>query len=45
LYIAKQLCEANQAEITVDSELGQGAFFHIRLALARGHQQQAPDIR
>jgi two-component system sensor histidine kinase PilS (NtrC family) len=45
LYIAKQLCEANQAEITVDSEPGQGAFFHIRLALARGHQQQAPDIR
>ncbi|MFC1797158.1 ATP-binding protein, partial [Pseudomonadota bacterium] len=45
LYIAKQLCEANQAEITVDSELGQGAFFHIRLALARGHQQQAPDVR
>jgi two-component system sensor histidine kinase PilS (NtrC family) len=36
LYIARQLCEANQAEITVDSEIGQGAFFHIRLALARG---------
>lgn len=36
LYIARQLCEANQAELTVDSELGQGAFFHIRLALARG---------
>ena len=44
LYIAKQLCEANQAEITVDSEPGQGAFFHIRLALARGNPQQAPDI-
>jgi two-component system sensor histidine kinase PilS (NtrC family) len=35
LYIAKQLCEANQAELTVDSEPGQGAFFHIRLALAK----------
>jgi len=41
LYIAKQLCEANQAEITVDSEPGQGAFFHIRLALARGSPKQA----
>ena len=36
LYIARQICEANQAELTVDSEPGQGAFFHIRLALARG---------
>jgi two-component system sensor histidine kinase PilS (NtrC family) len=35
LYIAKQLCEANQAELTVDSEPGEGAFFHVRLALAR----------
>ena len=35
LYIAKQLCEANQAELTVDSEPGQGAYFHIRLALAQ----------
>ena len=43
LYIAKQLCEANQAEITVDSEPGQGAFFHIRLALARGNPKQARD--
>jgi len=41
LYIAKQLCEANQAELTVDSELGEGAFFHIRLALARATPQQA----
>ena len=40
LYIARQLCEANQAELTVDSELGQGAFFHIRLALARGSPKQ-----
>jgi two-component system sensor histidine kinase PilS (NtrC family) len=43
LYIAKQLCEANQAEITVDSKPGQGAFFHIRLALARGNPNQAPE--
>ena len=35
LYIAKQLCEANQAELTVDSEAGEGAYFHIRLPLAR----------
>ncbi len=35
LYIARQLCEANQAELTVDSVAGEGAFFHIRLALAR----------
>ena len=41
LYIAKQLCEANQAELTVDSEAGEGAFFHIRLSLARAHSQQA----
>jgi two-component system sensor histidine kinase PilS (NtrC family) len=40
LYIAKQLCEANQAELTVDSELGQGAFFHIRLALAHATPKQ-----
>ena len=40
LYIAKQLCEANQAELTVDSEPGQGAFFHIRLALAQAPKTQ-----
>jgi two-component system sensor histidine kinase PilS (NtrC family) len=40
LYIAKQLCEANQAELTVDSEPGEGAFFHIRLALARAAPKQ-----
>ena len=40
LYIARQLCEANQAELTVDSEPGEGAYFHIRLALARGGQAQ-----
>ena len=36
LYIARQLCEANQAELTVDSEAGEGAQFHIRMALAKG---------
>lgn len=35
LYIARQLCEVNQAELTVDSQLGVGTRFHIRLALAR----------
>jgi two-component system sensor histidine kinase PilS (NtrC family) len=40
LYIAKQLCEANQAELTVDSQPGEGAYFHIRLALARAAQQR-----
>ena len=38
LYIARQLCEANQAELTVDSEIGKGAQFHIRMALATGDQ-------
>jgi two-component system sensor histidine kinase PilS (NtrC family) len=41
LYIAKQLCEANQAELTVDSEPGAGAFFHVRLALARATPTEA----
>ena len=41
LYIARQLCEANQSELTVDSEPGQGARFHIRLALARAEAQLA----
>jgi len=40
LYIARQLCEANQAEITVDSEPGEGAFFHIRMALAKAGTAQ-----
>jgi two-component system sensor histidine kinase PilS (NtrC family) len=34
LYIARQLCEANQAELTVDSEPGVRTRFHIRMALA-----------
>ena len=41
LYIARQLCEANQAELTVDSEPGNGARFHIRMSLARGKPVRA----
>ena len=40
LYIAKQLCEANQAELTVDSQPDKGAYFHVRLALARAAPKQ-----
>ncbi len=36
LYIARQLCEANQAELTVDSKPGQGTRFRLRMALASG---------
>lgn len=35
LYIARQLCEVNQAELTVDSKTGVGTRFYVRLALAR----------
>jgi len=35
LYIARQLCEVNQAELTVDSSPGVGTRFKVRLALAR----------
>mgnify|MGYP001829040861 CR=1 FL=1 len=34
LYIARQLCEANQAELTVESEHGKGTNFRIRMSLA-----------
>ena len=40
LYIARQLCEVNQAELTVDSILGSRSRFHIRLALARSSQMK-----
>ncbi len=40
LYIARQLCEANQAELTVDSTPGWKTRFHIRLALARGSGEE-----
>jgi two-component system sensor histidine kinase PilS (NtrC family) len=35
LYVARQLCEANQAELTVDSIAEHGTRFHLRLATAR----------
>jgi two-component system sensor histidine kinase PilS (NtrC family) len=35
LYIARQLCEVNQAELTVDSVVNSYCRFHVRLALAR----------
>ena len=35
LYIARQLCDVNQSELTVDSIMGSRTRFHIRLALAR----------
>ncbi len=34
LYVARQLCEANQAELTVDSQPGIGTAFHVRMGLA-----------
>lgn len=34
LYVARQLCDANQAELTVDSQPGVGTAFHIRMGLA-----------
>jgi len=34
LYVARQLCEANQAELTADSTPGWRTRFHIRMALA-----------
>lgn len=35
LYISRQLCEVNQAELTVDSTPGKGTRFYVRIALAR----------
>ncbi|NNE06154.1 MAG: hypothetical protein HKN15_10575 [Xanthomonadales bacterium] len=37
LYVARQLCEANQAELTVDSSAQQGTRFHLRLATTKNH--------
>jgi len=36
LYVARQICEANQAELTVDSLPEHGTRFHLRLATAKG---------
>jgi two-component system sensor histidine kinase PilS (NtrC family) len=44
LYIARQLCEVNQAELTVNSSLGEGTRFHIRLALARSDMNEANQL-
>ena len=40
LYVARQLCEANQAELTVDSSVERGTRFHVRLAMARGSEEK-----
>jgi len=40
LYIARQLCEANQGELTVDSQPGVGTAFHIRMGLAPNRRPQ-----
>ncbi|NOR20952.1 MAG: hypothetical protein GQ538_12795 [Xanthomonadales bacterium] len=40
LYIARQLCDVNQSELTVDSILGTRSRFHIRLALARVESEE-----
>ena len=44
LYIARQLCEVNQAELTVDSSPGKGTRFHIRVALVRSDTHQLTEI-
>ena len=38
LYIARQLCDINQAELTVDSAINSYSRFHIRMALARSER-------
>lgn len=40
LYVARQLCEANQGELTVDSSPGVGTAFHIRMGLAPSREYQ-----
>ena len=40
LYIARQLCDVNQAELTVDSKIGSYSRFHIRMALARSERSK-----
>jgi two-component system sensor histidine kinase PilS (NtrC family) len=42
LFIARQLCEANQAELTVDSRPGEQTRFHIRMPLASGRGYHKP---
>lgn len=40
LYIARQLCDVNQAELTVDSKIGSYSRFHVRMALARSERSK-----
>ena len=40
LYIARQLCDVNQAELTVDSVVNSYSRFHVRLALARSERSK-----
>ncbi|MEE4173193.1 MAG: ATP-binding protein, partial [Xanthomonadales bacterium] len=44
LYIARQLCEANQAELTVESVFGEGTSFRIRMSLATNARTSGSDI-
>ncbi|MFT5138756.1 MAG: two-component system sensor histidine kinase PilS (NtrC family) [Rhodothermales bacterium] len=39
LYVARQLCEANQAELTVDSIVDRGTRFHVRLETVRSRAE------
>ncbi|NIM70819.1 MAG: hypothetical protein GTO48_10290 [Xanthomonadales bacterium] len=45
LYVARQLCEANQAELTVDSTASSGARFHVRLATAGDAEAADPNMQ
>lgn len=44
LYIARQLCDANQAELTVESRPGEGTRFRIRMSVASGTRTERADI-
>lgn len=44
LYIARQLCEANQAELTVESQPDRGTKFRIRMSLASSTRASGADI-
>ena len=43
LYIARQLCDINQAELTVDSVINSYSRFHIRLALTRSEKAKVTE--
>ena len=44
LYIARQLCDINQAELTVDSAINSYSRFHVRLALTR-HEKAKVNVK